>query len=150
MRAVLQRVSSASVSVSGTAVGSIEAGWVVLLGIEIGDTEKDVDYVATKIAYLRVFAPLDENGAERSLLEIGGAVLVISQFTLLGDCRKGRRPSWGNAASPEQAIQYYEAVVTRLREHGVAVETGIFRAAMQVTLTNDGPFTLLLDSKKAF
>ena len=150
MRAVLQRVSDASVSVEGVLVSAIGAGLVALVGVADGDTLNDAAYIAGKIADARVFAAANDAGAERSLLETGGAALVISQFTLLGDCRKGRRPSWSSAASPEQAIQYYETVITLLRERGVTVATGTFRAAMRVTLTGDGPFTLLLDSKKAF
>ena len=150
MRAVLQRVSEASVCVDGVTVGAIGAGLVALVGVADGDTMTDAAYIAGKIADLRVFPAADDAGVERSLLETGGAALVVSQFTLLGDCRKGRRPSWSGAAPPEQAIQCYEAVVTLLRERGITAATGTFRAAMRVTLTGDGPFTLLLDSKKAF
>ncbi|MBC8137357.1 MAG: D-tyrosyl-tRNA(Tyr) deacylase [Fibrella sp.] len=152
MRAVLQRVSSASVTVADTVVGEIQAGLVVLIGVEAGDTDTDVSYIVGKVADLRLFPEVehDETGMERSLHETGGSALVISQFTLLGDCRKGRRPSWSGAARPEEAVQYYEAVVHGLRERGIRVATGVFRAHMHVSLINDGPVTVLLDSKKAF
>jgi len=152
MRAVLQGVSQASVSVEGEIVGQIGAGLLVLLGVEEGDTVNDADYIVGKIADLRLFPSKEEegNGGERSLIETGGAALVISQFTLLGDARKGRRPSWSRAARPEEAIQWYQAVVDRLSERGVPIATGVFRAHMNVNLTNDGPVTVLLDSKKVF
>ena len=152
MRAVLQRVSQATVSVDGETVGQIGIGLLVLLGVEEGDAITDADYIAGKIADLRIF-PAEENeesGGERSLIEIGGSALVISQFTLLGDARKGRRPSWSRAARPEEAIQWYQGVVDRLSARGIPVATGVFRAHMHVNLTNDGPVTVLLDSKKAF
>lgn len=152
MRAVLQRVSSASVTVNSEVVGEISSGLVILLGVETGDADADVAYIVGKIADLRLFSGAEDEdpGRERSLLEIGGSALVISQFTLLGDCRKGRRPSWSGAARPEEAIQYYDAVVRGLREKGIPVATGVFRAHMHVSLINDGPVTVLLDSKKAF
>lgn len=153
MRAVLQRVSSASVAVSGDIVATIGAGLVVLLGVESGDSDADVAYLSGKIADLRLFPEScggDDTGMERSLLESGGSALVVSQFTLMGDCRKGRRPSWSGAAPPEEAIQCYEALVRGLRTRGVPVETGVFRAHMHLSLINDGPVTVLLDSKKAF
>src|SRR6476469_9803798 len=152
MRAVLQRVSSASVIVASEVAGSIESGLVVLLGVEAGDTQSDASYIVGKVADLRLFpeAADEDAGMERSLLETGGSALVISQFTLLGDCRKGRRPSWSGAARPEEAIQYYEAVVRGLREKGIPLATGVFRAHMHVSLINDGPVTVLIDSKKAF
>ncbi len=152
MRAVIQRVSSANVSVSGKIVGEIGAGLVVLLGVEAGDSAPDVEYLVGKVADLRLFPDPseDSSGMEQSLCESGGSALVISQFTLLGDCRKGRRPSWMGAARPEEAVQYYEAVVHGLAERGIRVATGVFRAQMQVSLVNDGPVTVLIDSKKTF
>jgi D-tyrosyl-tRNA(Tyr) deacylase len=151
MRAVLQRVTRASVSVEGETVGEIGAGLLVLLGVEAGDGATDADYIAAKIADLRLFPPEgDESGMERSLTEVGGAALVVSQFTLLGDCRKGRRPSWSGAARPDAAVQWYEEVVQRLRDRGIPTATGTFRAHMDVALVNDGPVTVLLDSRKAF
>ena len=151
MRAVLQRVTSASVTVSGEVVGAIEgAGLIALVGVEVGDADADAEYVAAKIADLRLFDPAAPDGPERSLTEVGGAALVVSQFTLLGDCRKGRRPSWSQAANPEDGRTGYEAVVTRLRARGLRVATGVFRADMQVHSVNDGPFTVLLDSRKQF
>jgi len=151
MRAVLQRVSRATVSVDGEIVGQIGIGLLVLLGVEEGDIVADADYIAGKIADLRLFPAEDEGSSgERSLIEIGGSALVISQFTLLGDARKGRRPSWSRAARPEEAVQWYQGVVHRLSERGIPVATGVFRAHMHVNLTNDGPVTVLLDSKKAF
>jgi D-tyrosyl-tRNA(Tyr) deacylase len=152
MRAVIQRVTEASVTVGGEVVGAVEGpALMVLLGVEAGDGLSDADYIAGKIADLRLFPPDgDEEGMERSLAEVGGGALVISQFTLLGDCRKGRRPSWSGAARPDEAVQWYEAVVERLRARGVPVATGTFRAHMHVSLVNDGPVTVLLDSRKAF
>ena len=149
MRAVVQRVSRAEVRVDGAVTGSIGPGLAVLLGVGQGDAEKDADYLADKVVNLRVFA--DEAGLmNRSVLEVRGGLLVISQFTLLGDCRKGRRPGYSDAAAPEEANRLYEAFVTRVRESGLQVETGVFRASMDVELVNQGPVTLLLDSRKAF
>lgn len=149
MKAVLQRVSSASVSVEQREVGRIEAGLLVLLGVEQGDTAADLIYLADKTAQLRIFE--DAAGKmNRSVIDIGGAVLVISQFTLLGDCRKGRRPGFTKAAPPDLADNYYQQFTERLRQTGLAVATGIFQAHMQVQLINDGPVTLLLDSRKEF
>jgi D-tyrosyl-tRNA(Tyr) deacylase len=150
MRAVLQRVTGATVTVAGDIVGKIGPGLVALIGVGSGDDGVDCLYIADKIADLRLFDPATDDGPERSLVEIGGAAMVISQFTLLGDCRKGRRPSWSQAANPEEARPLYEQVVSRLKARGVPVETGVFRAEMAVALTNDGPFTVLLDSRKAF
>lgn len=131
-------------------VGAIDAGLVALVGVEVGDTEKDAAYIAGKIADVRLFDAADPEGAERSLRETGGSALVISQFTLLGDARRGRRPSWSQAARPEDARPLYETVTALLAERGVTVATGVFQAEMSVSLTNDGPFTILLDSRKAF
>ena len=144
MRAVVQRVSEASVSVAGEPVGTIGPGLVVLLGVAAGDTPEDAAYLAGKIAHLRIFE--DEAGKmNRSLLETGGGLLAVSQFTLLADCRRGRRPSFAQAAPPEQAEALYEAFVAAAARHGVTVATGRFRAMMQVSLVNDGPVTILLD-----
>ena len=150
MRAVLQRVSEASVSVDDQGIGNIGQGILALVSVEQKDTAADASHIADKIAALRIFQ--DEEGKmNRSVSDIGGEVLVISQFTLHGDCRRGRRPSFIAAASPETAIPLYEQVVTRLREKwGLQVATGKFGANMQVSLLNDGPVTLLLDSKKNF
>jgi len=149
MRAVVQRVSSASVTVSGELVGRIGAGLMVLLGVAASDGPDDVAYVTGKIYDLRIFN--DEEGKmNRSIGEIGGSVLVVSQFTLLGDCRRGRRPSFDAAGAPALAERLYEDVVQSLRGRGVTVETGVFRANMQVALVNDGPVTLLLDSTRGF
>ena len=149
MRAVVQRVSRAEVRVEGRAVGRIGHGLVVLVGIAREDTPEAGQWLAEKIANLRVFDDA-EGRMNRSLLEAGGAVLCVSQFTLYGDCRKGRRPSYDRAASPEAAQPLYESFVAALRAFSVAVETGEFRAMMDVQLVNDGPVTLLLDSEKAF
>ena len=149
MRAVVQRVSSASVSVAGRATGSIERGYVVLLGVGSQDGAADVEYVASKIRDLRVF-PDDAGKMNRDVAEAGGAVLLVSQFTLLGDVRGGRRPSFIHAAPPELANALYEGVAAALRARGLRVETGEFRAHMDVALVNDGPVTILIDSKKAF
>jgi len=149
MRAVVQRVTEARVEVAGKRVGEIGAGLLVLLGVARDDTRDDADYLADKTVNLRVFDD-DEGKMNRSLLESGGAVLVVSQFTLYGDVRRGRRPSYSDAAEPEKANQLYEYFVERVRSAAVKVETGIFQAMMQVSLTNDGPVTILLDSRKAF
>lgn len=151
MRAVLQKVSQASVTVDGAVVGTIDGpGIVALVGVQNGDIDTDAQYVADKIANLRIFDGADDNAPEQSLVDVGGSVLVISQFTLLGDCRKGRRPSWSDAAPPETANGLYETVVQLLREKAVPVQTGVFRAHMKVNLTNEGPITLLIDSRKGF
>jgi len=149
MRAVVQRVSEAWVEVEGQRVAQIGRGLLVLLGVGQGDTEEDARYLASKIANLRVFE--DEEGKlNRSVLEIGGSVLVVSNFTLYGDCRKGRRPSFTDAAPPEIADQLYRRFCEFLAAEGVPVQTGVFQAHMHVGLINDGPVTLLLDSKKQF
>jgi D-tyrosyl-tRNA(Tyr) deacylase len=147
MRAVIQRVSQASVVVNGACVGSIGEGLVILLGVTHADTESDAEYLADKTTNLRVFEDSDGK-MNRSLLEAGGSVLAISQFTLYGDCRKGRRPSFGHAAPPEQARRLYEYFVQRLRDNRHTVATGTFQAKMTVSLTNEGPVTFILDSKK--
>lgn len=149
MRAVVQRVSQASVSVDERVVGEIGPGLLVLLGVGQGDAESDAGLLAEKVAHVRIF-PDDAGVMNRSVLESRGSVLVVSQFTLYGDCRKGRRPSYASAAPPEEANQLYEYFCARLRAVGLLVATGIFRATMAVALVNDGPVTLLLDSHKAF
>jgi len=147
VRAVLQRVLSAEVTVDGRRVGAIGSGLLVLLGVETGDGPPDVAYTADKIAELRCFA--DEAGRmNRSVAETGGGVLVVSQFTLCGDTRKGRRPSFDAAAPPDEARLLYEDVVRQLRGRALAVETGEFQANMAVALINDGPVTFLIDSRK--
>lgn len=148
MRAVLQRTTAASVEVDGTVVGEIGQGLVVFLGIEEGDTEADLNYICDKVVGIRVFD--DENEIpNRSVMDIGGSVLLISQFTLCADARKGKRPSYSKAARPEQAIPLYEQAIRRIGE-SVPVQHGVFQAYMQVKLLNDGPHTILLDSGKAF
>ncbi|MBR3272151.1 MAG: D-tyrosyl-tRNA(Tyr) deacylase [Clostridia bacterium] len=148
MRAVVQRTTGARVEIGGRTVGKVEKGLCVLLGVDVQDTDFDADYICDKLLGLRIFD--DENGVpNRSVVEIGGGILLISQFTLLGDARKGRRPSYSNAARPETAVPLYERCMARLSEV-VPVETGEFGADMQVTLTNDGPFTILLDSRRNF
>ena len=149
MRAVVQRVSEASVTVDGAITGQIGRGFLVLLGIAGDDTEQDVVWIAEKIAGLRVFED-SEGRMNLGLAEVEGAVLLVSQFTLYGDCRKGRRPSFVAAARPEVAIPLYQSVIAELRGHGLPVETGKFQAHMDVRLLNDGPVTLLLDSRRQF
>lgn len=149
MRAVVQRVSRAQVSVGEEVVGKIDAGLLVLLGVAKDDTSADAEYLAAKVVGLRIFE--DENGKmNRSVVETGGDVLAVSQFTLYGDVRKGKRPSFDEAAPPQVASQLYEHFVQNVREVGVRCETGRFQAMMQVELVNDGPVTILLDSKRAF
>jgi len=149
MRAVVQRVNEARVSIEGSVVGEITRGFLVLLGVGKEDQEEDADYLAAKIPQLRVFE--DKEGRfNLSLLDIGGGILVVSQFTLFGDCRKGRRPSFTDAAEPQQARELYHHFITKLKENQISVATGEFQAHMAVELVNDGPVTLLLDSTKAF
>ncbi len=149
MRAVVQRVSRAKVTVAGEMVGEIGRGLLVLLGIGQDDTEADSDYMADKIAGLRIFED-DAGKMNRAAVEIDGAVLAVSQFTLYGDVRKGRRPSFDGAARPEKARELYERFVSRLRERGLRCETGRFQEMMEVELVNDGPVTILVDSEKGF
>jgi len=149
MRAVVQRVTEASVTVGDETTGRIGAGLLILLGVAAEDTQQDVIWLAGKVARLRVFEDSDGR-MNLALHDVGGSVLVVSQFTLLGDCRKGRRPSFIAAAPPEKADQLYQSFVAELRGSGVSVETGRFRAEMQVKLVNDGPVTLLLDSAGVF
>lgn len=149
MRAVVQRVSESDVTVDGKVVGAIDRGLLVLLGVAEDDEEEDARMMADKIIGLRIFND-DQGKFNLALEDVGGAVLVISQFTLLGDCRKGRRPSFSTAARPEKAVPLYERVVQLLRERGVTVATGTFGAHMDVRLVNDGPVTVLIDTKKTF
>jgi D-tyrosyl-tRNA(Tyr) deacylase len=149
MRAVVQRVSRASVKVNDTIVGQIDGGMLVLLGVSQDDTEADANYLADKIIGLRVFEDA-EGKMNLSITDIGGAILAVSQFTLFGDVRRGKRPSFDAAARPEQAKTLYEHFVERVRAAGIRCETGTFQATMQVELCNDGPVTILLDSKKLF
>ncbi|SCY41105.1 D-aminoacyl-tRNA deacylase [Desulfoluna spongiiphila] len=146
MRAVVQRVSEGSVRVEGDVTGAIETGLMVLLGVGRGDTDKEARYLADKISGLRIFE--DEAGKmNRSLEDVGGAMLVVSQFTLYGDCSKGRRPSFIDAAPPQEADELYTAFIEAVRFKGIPVETGRFQTHMQVSLTNDGPVTLIVESK---
>ena len=149
MRAVVQRVSRAAVTVGNEQVGAIDRGFVVLLGVADGDAREDALYLAQKIAGLRVFED-DEGKMNQGLAEVNGKLLVVSQFTLLGDCRKGRRPSFDKAARPENARALYEAFVAAVSELGIETATGRFQEHMQVELVNDGPVTLLLDSRREF
>ena len=149
MRAVVQRVTSASVEVGGTVSGAIERGMLALIGVARDDTESDAEAMASKIAGLRIFN--DEAGAMNlSLSDVGGAVLAVSQFTLYGDARKGRRPSFIDAAAGPEAQPLFDRVVELMRREGLTVETGIFGASMRVSLVNEGPVTILLDSRKLF
>jgi D-tyrosyl-tRNA(Tyr) deacylase len=150
VRAVIQRVTSARVRVNETVVGEIGKGLLVLVGVARGDTEIDATYVAGKIRDMRVFEGDDGKPMDRSLADIGGSALVVSQFTLYGDMRKGRRPSFDEAAPPELARSLYEAVVRELRTAQVHVATGQFQAMMHVELVNDGPVTVLIDSTRQF
>lgn len=144
-----QRVAQASVSVAGEQIGAIQQGFMVLIGVSTDDTDHDVHYMAEKVPNLRIFE--DEAGKmNRSLKDVGGAILAVSQFTLYGDARGGRRPSFIAAARPEEANERYEQLVAAWRAQGIHVETGRFRADMQVSLVNDGPVTILMDSTKAF
>ena len=147
MRAIIQRVTRARVTVASRVAGEIQTGVLILLGVGRADTPESAEYLAEKIANLRIFAD-DAGKMNRSLVEIGGSALVVSQFTLYGDTRGGRRPSYIQAASPEDANRLYEEFVRRLRSFGVPVETGVFQAHMKVELVNDGPVTILLDSEK--
>ena len=149
MRAVVQRVKESKVEVKGETVGAIGPGLLIFLGVGKEDSEKDCDYLANKIAHLRIF-PDAEDRMNISLMEMGGAALVVSQFTLWGDCRKGRRPSFVAAARPEKAKKLYEHFISLLKEKGLEVATGKYQEMMDVYLVNDGPVTLMLDSSKCF
>jgi len=149
MRAVVQRVSSSKVTVDGELTGKIDKGLLVLLGVTHEDTSKDVDYIIDKVLNLRIFE--DENEKMNlSLKDVCGELLVVSQFTLYGDCRKGRRPSFSNAARPEVATKLYEEFIDKARKEGIVTQTGMFGAHMMVDLTNDGPVTILLESNRDF
>ncbi|MDI9472116.1 MAG: D-tyrosyl-tRNA(Tyr) deacylase [Tissierellia bacterium] len=149
MRAVVQRVTHASVHVDNRIVGEIQNGFLVLLGVSRDDTEQDAEYMASKISGLRIFD--DENDQlNLTLSDVGGDVLLISQFTLYGDARKGRRPSFVHAAAGEEADRLYRLTAEKIHEQGIHVETGVFGAHMEVHLCNDGPVTILIDSKKGF
>ena len=149
MRAVVQRVTESSVTVDGAITGSIGKGLMVLIGVEEGDTEKDAEYIAKKVSALRVFD--DENGVMNlSVQDIGGEILAVSQFTLLGDVRKGNRPSYFTAAGPDEADALYRKVIEKIEEKGIHVEEGVFQAEMMVKIHNDGPVTILLESRKLF
>ncbi len=149
MRAVIQRVSHARVEVEGKETGTIAQGILVLLGVHRDDTDKDLAWMVEKIVHLRIFDDA-EGVMNRSLLDIHGELLVVSQFTLHGDCRKGRRPSWNTAANPEQARQLYDQFIETCLQRGIPTRSGVFQAMMDVTLTNSGPVTILLDSHKTF
>ena len=149
MRAVVQKVSSSKVTVDGEIIGKIEKGLMILLGVTHDDTSKDVDYMVDKVTNLRIFE--DENEKMNlSLKDVGGEILAVSQFTLYGDARKGRRPSFSDAARPEVANPLYEEFVEKIKSQGINVGTGKFGAHMMVDLTNDGPVTILLESKREF
>ena len=145
MRACVQRVSNARVAVNHCTVGQIGRGLVVLLGVAADDEPKDVAWMVNRLVGLRIFED-DDGKMNRSVVDVGGAMLVVSQFTLLGDCRKGRRPSFIAAAGPERAKNLYEEFIAAVREQGIEVATGEFRAMMEVSLVNDGPVTLIVDS----
>lgn len=147
MKAVIQRVKSARVSIDGKTKGEIDQGLVVFLGVGKEDGPQDVDYLASKISGLRIF-PDPTGKFDRSVTDVGGKVLVVSQFTLYGDCRKGRRPSFTNAAPPEMAEGLYNHFIKRMSQQGLPIESGTFQAMMEVHLINDGPVTILLDSQK--
>lgn len=149
MRAVVQRVLFSDVTVDGTVTGSIDKGLNVLIGVEEGDTEKDAKYIAGKVCGLRIFEDEDDK-MNLSVMDVGGKILAISQFTLLGDVRKGKRPSFTQAAPPDTANQLYERTCQFMKEEGVQVEKGVFQAHMEVKIINDGPVTILLDSRKSF
>lgn len=146
MKVVVQRSKAAKVTVDGKVTGQITKGLVLLVGVTHEDKQEDAAYLADKIANLRIFEDADEK-MNYSLLDVGGEILSVSQFTLYGDCRKGRRPNFMDAAKPEQAVELYEAFNNLLREKGIRVETGVFGAMMDVELVNDGPVTLIVESK---
>jgi D-tyrosyl-tRNA(Tyr) deacylase len=149
MRAVIQRVTRAKVTVNGRQTGNISEGLMVLVGVHRDDSERDVTWMADKLVHLRIFE--DQDGQmNRSLLDSGGEILIVSQFTLLGDCRKGRRPSWSSAAPPDLANTLYLQLVQSVKTYGVTTATGEFQSMMDVSLVNNGPVTLLIDSQKNF
>ena len=147
MKALLQRVDRASVTVGGNVTGSIGKGLCVFLGVAEGDTQKDIAWLADKVVNLRIFD--DESGKmNRSVIDEKGEILIVSQFTLCGDCKRGRRPSWTNAAEPTEANRMYEKFVGEIESRGVVAATGVFRALMKVEICNDGPVTLMIDSRE--
>lgn len=145
MKAVIQRVSRSSVTVEGEIVGAVEHGYMILLGVGKGDAEAQAEWLANKVAGLRIFED-DEGKMNLSILDVGGSALVVSQFTLYGDCKKGRRPSFIDAAGPDEADRLYQYFCGKLREAGVPVETGRFQTTMSVALVNEGPVTLILET----
>ena len=149
MRAVVQRVSRASVTIAGEIAGAIDTGLVVFVGVAEGDGTADIDYTASKVLELRIF-PDDQGRMNRSVTDVGGAVLAVSQFTLMGDVRRGRRPGFDAAAAPPTARPLYDAFVGRLQTSGLRIATGVFQADMDVALVNDGPVTILIDSRRTF
>ena len=149
MRAVVTRVSRAGVAVDGEEVSRIERGLLVLLAAETGDGKKDIDYIVAKVLHLRIFGD-DQGKMNRSVLDAGGELLLVSQFTLMGDARKGRRPSYIRAGAPQTARELYDTAVAAFLETGISCKTGVFQADMQVESINDGPVTILLDSRKLF
>lgn len=150
MRAVVQRVKRAEVLVDGQVTGKIDKGLLVFLGVGQDDDQKDLEYLADKVVNLRIIED-SEDKMNLSVIDVGGQVLVVSQFTLYGDCRKGKRPSYSSAARPEEAEKFYNKFIEYIRDkYNIKVETGVFQAMMDVNLTNDGPVTLLIDSKKTF
>lgn len=149
MRAVVQRVKGARVTVEGSVTGKVSRGLLAYIGVEKGDTDSDAGFIASKITGLRVFEDA-EGKSNLDIKDIGGEILCVSQFTLLGDCRKGRRPSFDKAEAPDRAKEIYERLVELLKAAGVKVQTGVFQAHMEVESVNDGPITLLLDSRKGF
>jgi len=149
VRAVVQRVTEANVLVEGKILGEIQRGLLVFLGVEENDESTDVEYMLEKVMNLRIFEDA-EGKMNRSLLDVQEDLMVVSQFTLLGDCRKGRRPSFINAARPEKANELYKIFVEKAKNYGIKVQTGVFQAEMKVSLCNDGPVTIIIDSKRAF
>ncbi len=149
MRAVVQRVSRASVTIAGEIAGAIDTGLVVFVGVAEGDGTADIDYTASKVLELRIF-PDEQGRMNRSVTDVGGAVLAVSQFTLMGDVRRGRRPGFDAAATPAAARPFYDAFVARLQTSGLRIATGVFQADMDVALVNDGPVTILIDSRRTF
>ena len=149
MRAVVQRVSRASVTIAGEIAGAIDTGLVVFVGVAEGDGTADIDYTASKVLELRIF-PDEQGRMNRSVTDVGGAVLAVSQFTLMGDVRRGRRPGFDAAAAPAAARPFYDAFVARLQTSGLRIATGVFQADMDVALVNDGPVTILIDSRRTF
>ncbi len=149
MRAVVQRVSRASVTIGGEVAGAIETGVVVIVGVASDDSTADIDYTASKVLELRIF-PDEQGRMNRSVTDVGGAVLAVSQFTLMGDVRRGRRPGFDAAATPAAARPLYDAFVARLQASGLSIATGVFQADMDVALVNDGPVTILIDSRRTF